>query len=509
MCRDRMCVHLGISTMKDVLTILLVEDDPDSLANMVDILELDGHIVRVARSFAEVLNAEVQSDIHLAILDRRLPDGEVEDHLANLSDRLPNAEFIIVTGFANMEGTIASFKHGVTDYLLKPVHPDVIRQSVARIAKHKRMEADLQRQQRFANQLLETSETYIVVLNLQGHAIHVNKHFSDITGWQLDDLIDQDYIDHCIPESDRENVREIFEQTLKGNTSSGIRNGLLTKSGRVRQIRWSDSVLRDAHGNIESVLAIGIDVTAIIDAQESAARDHRLAAIGQTVAGLAHESRNALQRINASVELLRLDLPPETDTREEVDSIARAADELGNALEEVREYAAPIRLQRELVMLHDVWRQVWTYLAKSHSDRDIKLCEMQCDCGCPVEVDILRLEQVFRNLFENSLAACDDPVRIEIQCRCDGAENILVDYSDNGPGLTAEEQRKLFDPFFTTKVKGTGLGMSIVQRILDAHGGEIRVAEPTHPGARFLIQLSKHDGAVQDNCSGDCETLHA
>ncbi|PHQ32250.1 ATP-binding protein [Rhodopirellula bahusiensis] len=494
--------------MSDELTILLVEDDPDSLANMVDILDLDGHRVRVAQSFAEVLNAAPQPSIELAILDRRLPDGEVEDHLAGLSERLPNAEFIIVTGFANMEGTIASFKHGVTDYLLKPVHPDVIRQSVARIAKQKRVEADLQRQQRFANQLLETSEAFIVVLDLTGRIVHFNKHFSEVTGWQLDDLIGRDYIDHCTPEPERERVGEIFQQTALGRTSSGVRNGLLTKSDRVRQIRWSDSTLKDASGNIESVLAIGIDVTDIIDAQEAAARDHRLAAIGQTVAGLAHESRNALQRINASVELLRLDLPLETDTREEVDSIARAANELGSTLEEVREYAAPIRLHRESVKLQEVWRQVWSNLSKSRGDRDAELIETQCDCGCPAEVDTLRLEQVFRNLFENSLAACENPVRIQIECLCKGTEDIHLDYSDNGPGLSAEQQQKLFDPFFTTKVKGTGLGMSIVQRIIEAHGGDIRVVKPVHCGARFRIRLGKDD-AIQNACSGESKSLHA
>ncbi|WDQ14857.1 ATP-binding protein [Rhodopirellula sp. P2] len=495
--------------MDDELTILLVEDDPDSLANMIDILEMDGHEIRVAGSFAEVLNAGVDPAIELAILDRRLPDGQVEDHLAGLTERLPNAEFIIVTGFANMEGTIASFKQGVTDYLLKPVHPDVIRQSVARIAKHKRVEAELQREQRFANQILETTEALIVVLDLDGRVVHVNKHFSVVTGWELEQLVNQDYLLHCIPAADRKRASEVFRESVCGRQVSGFRSGVLTKGGRVRQIRWSDTALKDANGEIESVLAIGIDVTEMVEAQEASARDHRLAAIGQTVAGLAHESRNALHRINASVELLRLDVPLQTDMREEIETIARASNELGTTLEEVREFAAPIRLHLETALLPEIWRRVWSYLAKSRVSRDVELSETLCDCGCPVVVDVLRMEQVFRNLFENSLAACQDPVRIRLQCRCDGGGNVFLDFEDNGPGLSPEQQQMVFEPFFTTKVKGTGLGMSIVQRIVHAHGGMIRIAQPTQCGARFLIRLGKHELTLEDDCTGSRESSNA
>ncbi|KLU05242.1 two-component signal transduction [Rhodopirellula islandica] len=495
--------------MDDELTILLVEDDPDSLANMIDILEMDGHEIRVAGSFAEILDAGVDPAIELAILDRRLPDGQVEDHLAGLTEQLPNAEFIIVTGFANMEGTIASFKQGVTDYLLKPVHPDVIRQSVARIAKHKRVEAELQREQRFANQILETTEALIVVLDLDGRVVHFNKQFSVVTGWKLEELVHQDYIRHCIPPAERERVSEVFRNSVGGGRVSGFRNGILTKDGRVRQIRWSDSALEDADDQIESLIAIGIDVTDMVEAQEAAARDHRLAAIGQTVAGLAHESRNALHRINASVELLRLDVPPQTDMREEIESIARASNELGTTLEEVREFAAPIRLHLENASLPFIWRRVWAYLAKSRGVRDAELNETLCDCECPVVVDVLRMEQVFRNLFENSLAACQDPVRIQLQCRCDGSGNVLLDFEDNGPGLSPEQRQMVFEPFFTTKVKGTGLGMSIVQRIVHAHGGVIQIAEPKQCGARFVIRFGKHEATLEDDCTGSRESSNA
>ena len=105
----------------------------------------------------------------------------------------------------------------------------------------------------------------------------------------------------------------------------------------------------------------------------------------------------------------------------------------------------------------------------------------------PADSKIFRLGQVFRNLFENSIAACDDRPSIEVCCR-NGGRTLKITVRDNGPGLNAEQQQNVFQPFFTTKAKGTGLGMAISKRIVESHGGDIRVGDYTG-GAEFLITL--------------------
>jgi len=108
-------------------------------------------------------------------------------------------------------------------------------------------------------------------------------------------------------------------------------------------------------------------------------------------------------------------------------------------------------------------------------------------------VDPFRLDQVFRNILENALAACRDPVRITVQCQAtdlDGRPALRVSVRDNGPGLTPEQRQRIFEPFFTTKTKGTGLGMPIAKRLVEAHGGQIAVgAEGT--GAEILLILPR------------------
>ena len=99
--------------------------------------------------------------------------------------------------------------------------------------------------------------------------------------------------------------------------------------------------------------------------------------------------------------------------------------------------------------------------------------------------------QVFRNIFENSLAACGATAEIEVRCsggEIDGRPALRVSVCDNGAGLTAEQRARIFEPFYTTKTKGTGLGMAICRRIVEAHGGRIAVGEQC-PGTEIVITL--------------------
>jgi signal transduction histidine kinase len=104
------------------------------------------------------------------------------------------------------------------------------------------------------------------------------------------------------------------------------------------------------------------------------------------------------------------------------------------------------------------------------------------------------LQQVFRNVLENALAACKDPVEITIVCATTtwhGKPALRIAVRDNGPGLNAEQCQRIFEPFFTTKTKGTGLGMAIAKRIVEAHGGSIAVGAGGLGGAEILISLPR------------------
>jgi signal transduction histidine kinase len=119
-------------------TVLVVDDDPDTRVNLCDILELDGHRVEAVGTAAEALARNDWDRYGAVILDRRLPDGTAEDLLPRLRRLAPDAAVVIVTGFADVPATIAAFRLGAADYVLKPVNADELRARLGRIAEHRR-----------------------------------------------------------------------------------------------------------------------------------------------------------------------------------------------------------------------------------------------------------------------------------------------------------------------------------------------------------------------------------
>jgi signal transduction histidine kinase len=349
------------------LKILAIEDDRDTQANLRDILELDGYCVEGATSVKEVLARADWGEFAIILLDRRLPDGSADSLLPQLRQLAPEAAVIIVTAWADLDGTLTALRHGATDYLLKPINPDLLRTAMARVAK------------------------------------------------------------------------------LKA-------------------------------------------------AEERAVQAERLAAIGQMMTVLTHESGNALARARVCLDMLAEEVADRPEAVQLIERTRWAQDDLQRLYEEVRNYAAPVSLEPEPWDVGAVWRQAWTSLTEVRPAREAAIREETDGVDRTCAVDPFRLMQVFRNLFENALAACPSPVCIEIRCseaELEGRPALRIAVRDNGPGLTPEQRQLAFEPFYTTKTKGTGLGLASARRIVEAHGGQIAVGENGGPGAEFVVLLPR------------------
>jgi signal transduction histidine kinase len=225
---------------------------------------------------------------------------------------------------------------------------------------------------------------------------------------------------------------------------------------------------------------------------EQALQNERLAAIGQMMTGLAHESGNALARSQACLEMLTFEVEDRPKALNLISRIQTAQDHLKQLYDEVRNYAAPLKLQLEPWNLSHIWRQAWENLQVLRQGKKANLTEETSGLELRCHVDQFRLGQVFRNIFENSLAACAEPIEVRIICtqtELGGKPALRLAFQDNGPGLNAEQQRRIFDPFYTTKTKGTGLGMAIAKRIVEAHSGQIAVGPRLESGAEILVTL--------------------
>ena len=139
-----------------------------------------------------------------------------------------------------------------------------------------------------------------------------------------------------------------------------------------------------------------------------------------------------------------------------------------------------------------MWREAWQEVCASHADKPAQLAEGIDEHPHRCLVDRFRLIQVFRNLFDNSFAACENEVKVRINvAEVDDGRSIRVFLRDDGSGMSEEARERLFEPFFSTRTRGTGLGMTIARRIVDAHGGEIALVSTSPTGTEFSITLPR------------------
>jgi PAS domain S-box-containing protein len=475
------------------LDILVIEDDAHTRANLRDILELDDHRVSTAGCAAEVLRRKDWGMLAAIILDRGLPDATAEQLMPRLKACAPNAEVIVVTGHSDIQGAISALQQGATDYLLKPLNVDLLRASLKRVAERRKLSLAKERSETTFRHLVEAAECMIVILRPDHAIVYFSPFAEQLTGFSASELRGRDYVELLVPKEDRRAVAEEFIRVRAGNPTRGFPNPIVCRDGSRRWMAWNARFLPDYEGG-PAILKVGLDITRLREVQERALQAERLAAIGQVVTGLAHESRNALQRSQACLEMLALAVSDRPKALDLIRRVQDAQDHLHTLYEDVRSFAAPINLEKAVCDLRDVWREAWAHTEPIRREKPATLNEPGRAMDLRCAVDRFRLGQVFRNIFENSLAACSSPVVIDIEanaCELEGRPAVCVFVRDNGPGINAEHRTKIFDPFFTTKSKGTGLGLAIAKRIVEAHGGQIALGNNDVPGAVFALTLPK------------------
>ena len=227
-------------------------------------------------------------------------------------------------------------------------------------------------------------------------------------------------------------------------------------------------------------------------AQDEARRAERLAALGQLSAGLAHEIRNPLGVIKGSAEILNQKLDASDALSRELSSyIYTEVNRLSALVSRFLDFARPSQLElrpQPLPALIDRALKVVSEqgaMAKVNVQRDYAP-ELPL-----VMIDEELCEQVFTNLLLNACEAMGGHGgELKIRIRANGSEDrhgVMVEIEDTGPGIAAGMKEQIFNPFVTTRKTGVGLGLAIVSKIVDAHGGSVRVSsEPGH-GACFQV----------------------
>jgi signal transduction histidine kinase len=228
-------------------------------------------------------------------------------------------------------------------------------------------------------------------------------------------------------------------------------------------------------------------------AQEEARRAERLAALGQLSAGLAHEIRNPLGVIKGSAEILTQKLETaEPLAKELAGYIYTEVNRVSALVSRFLDFARPSRLDLGAVDLTHVVDRCLKTVAEQGACARVRIVR-DFAAGLPrVMLDQDLCEQVFSNLMMNACEAMGEQggemtVRIHASNKEDGEAGVVVEIEDTGPGVPPELKEQIFNPFVTTKKSGVGLGLAIVSKIVDAHGGSLKLVSPPQHGACFRV----------------------
>jgi PAS domain S-box-containing protein len=459
----------------------IVDDDEDTRANLRDILELEGYAIEEAGSAKELFALSGWERLAIVLLDRKLPDGSPQELLPRIQAQAPRAGVIIVTGYGDVEGAVSCLRAGARDYIVKPVHPSALLAVVAREVERQRTEESLAQSEQRHHALFENAMEGLLILDAEWRIIEANPAACSKLGY-----LEAEILDKRVKEFARDGAEAIqLPSTAAGQQRIADECTLIRKEGIPIQVEYR--VVTNFSPGLQ--LLSFHNVTDRKRAEERARQAERLVAIGETMAALVHESRNALQRSSACLEILELELEGQPKALDLVSRTQRAQEQLRQLYEKVRQWAAPVVLHRQPTNLAEVWREAWQYVAQTRpGDRPQLKERVECDCQCVI--DRFVMEQVFRNIFENALEVTPPQGAIHVHCSngsYDGRSTLHITVRDEGPGLSPEQQARIFEPFFTTKTKGTGLGMALCQRIVEAHEGSIAAGSPG--GAQIDISL--------------------
>jgi PAS domain S-box-containing protein len=346
------------------------------------------------------------------------------------------------------------------------------------VTRRRQSERALRQERRFLDSLLDIAQALVLVLDPAGRILRTNAFLQAVTGYAAAELNQRDW-DLILPGADRPAARAMLRraaETAHAQTGTGR---IVTRAGQVRAVAWSVKPLADEAGAATILIAVGHDITDLQEAQRQALQAERLAVIGQLTAALAHEGRNALQRIQGGLERLSWRLTDQPEAMALVARVQAAQRDLTRLFDDIRTFSSPLRLDCAAANLADIWREAWQQATAGFPTKTAHLREDVPPIDLVYDVDRFRLGQVFRNILENALAAGPDRTTVvEIGCREDCLDDrpaLRISLRDNGPGLNTEQRARIFEPFYTTKARGTGLGMAIAKRIVEAHGGQITV----------------------------------
>ena len=276
--------------------------------------------------------------------------------------------------------------------------------------------------------------------------------------------------------------------------SHAIARPIVALTGLAREYVHTRVLQAPASGGVGEVAELSnafVRMVRDIDlSQKKLIRASKLAVVGEMSSVIAHEVRTPLGIIRSSAQVLGREPGIGAEGRELAGFIESETERLNRLVSAMLDSARPRTPIYSLLDIHELLKRAAALLGRQLADRGISVSFDLRATNPNVECDEEQMTQVILNIMMNALQVLDRGGRIELRTR-DSGNALAIDVADNGPGIAPHERAQVFDAFFFKREGGVGLGLAIVQQIVQAHGGSIEVAESEQAGALFQIRIPR------------------
>ena len=342
----------------------------------------------------------------------------------------------------------------------------------------------LMNMQAFTDLLISRLPVGIIATNAEGHIQTFNSTAARFTGKTQEQAIGHlqaevlPQIQQLIPEGEHE--AEVIDREILLSSGSPAPNHL----------HISSVPISDGQGNTIGRVMLMYDVTEIKKLEAQVQRHDRLVALGKMAAGVAHEVRNPLSSIKGFATLLGSHFQAESEEGEAARLLINEVERLNRSITELLTYARPLPLAIAEVEIEPFIEASLKLIQSDARELGVAVHHEIALARKQVRLDKDRLNQVLLNLYLNSLQAMEHGGELQVSVHeGNRPETIEIKVRDTGCGIAEDILERVMDPYFTTKAEGTGLGLAMVYKIIDEHGGTIKIASKEGEGTTVSIVL--------------------
>jgi two-component system, NtrC family, sensor kinase len=495
--------------------ILLIDDEKANVRLLSMSLRSDGHNVVTALSGEEGLKIFQRENPALVLTDIKMPGMDGIEVLQRIKELEPDAEVIIITGHGDIDNAIEALKLGASDFISKPIRDEVLSVALQRAEEKRAIKMKLKaytqnlelkvreatqqvrRKSNFLAKLIRSSNDGIIATDQAMTIVIYNPGAQRIFGYPPDDVIDFLKITDILPDD----MAPIFEQPpsnqAKGSELAQMETMIQAKDHSMIPVFFYAAPLHEKNEMVGTV-SFFQDLREIKRLERELVGAERLAAIGQTVAGVAHSIKNILHGFKGGSYLVDLGINKDDNGKLKKGwdmiqrNIGRTSDLVMDLLTYSKERQTEYHACDPNAIIKDVC-EVMQDLANEHGIKLITELDLSIES---VIMDPHTIHQCLTNLISNAIDAClfDQDTskhwQVTIQSAWEDDRHIRIRIIDNGMGMSEAVHKRLFTSFFSTKGhRGTGLGLLVTRKAVLEHGGVIEVESEEGLGTTFTMRL--------------------